>query len=159
MNGGNLNIPEFILNHEKNEKERLKIKRNKYLKRNIYKDNYSFIYFIFLHNINEQVEITTNNFDLLKGQLEELKKNTNNNIKGIILKDVIKKNNNNEYYLSKLYISITNIYTCMPDNICSMKKNINPETKPFCDLIVTSYKNQMMNKIYDKFKKLGNQYV
>ncbi|SOV78209.1 conserved Plasmodium protein, unknown function [Plasmodium sp. gorilla clade G3] len=159
MNGGSFNIPEFILKHEKNEKERLKIKRNRYLKRNIYKDNYSFIYFIFLHNINEHVEITTNNFDLLKGQLEELKKNTNNDIKGIILKNVIKRNNNSDSYFSKLYISITNIYTCMPNNICSMKKNINPQNKPFCDLIVSSYKNQMMNKIYEKFKKLGNQYV
>ncbi|CRH00231.1 conserved Plasmodium protein, unknown function [Plasmodium relictum] len=144
----NENIPELILKYERKEKERLKKKKKK---RKIYNINYSFIYLIFLYNKNNLIEITTKNFDSLKGEIIEIKKNSNNSLKGIVLINVI-KNNQTNFLFKKLYISLLNIYTCIPINNCL---NNNIKERNVSKVILNGYKNLMLNEIYEKFKKIG----
>ncbi|SBT71455.1 conserved Plasmodium protein, unknown function [Plasmodium malariae] len=152
-------IPDLILKFEKKEKERLKRKRKRKTNRNNVQNrgSQSFIYFLFLHNKNKVVEITTNNFDLLKGEIIEVKKYTSNNkLKGIILTNAIKNNLTNCTF-EKLYISLSNIYTCMP--ITSNSNEPLKEKKNIATVIINSYKILMVNKIYEKFKKIGGQLI
>ncbi|KJP90249.1 hypothetical protein AK88_00097 [Plasmodium fragile] len=153
----NEKIPDLIVGHEKKEKERLRKTRRKkntnhYIHR---KDKYSFIYFLFLHNKNNHVEITTNNFDVLKGEISDVKKYpSNNKLKGVILTNVIKKGSINKCTFKKAYISLANIRCCVPVGSHGNAKGTGRE-KTISSVIINGYKNLMVNEIYEKFKKIG----
>ncbi|GAW81125.1 hypothetical protein, conserved [Plasmodium gonderi] len=154
----NEKIPDLIVKLERKEKERLIRKRKKNISKKIYnRSNYSFIYFLFLYNENNIVEITTNNFDVLRGLIIEIKKYTNNNkLKGIILTNVIKNNQfGDKYTFKKVYISLSNIITCMPVVLTNGNANVSIKSKSISNVIIHGYKNLMLNEIYEKFKKIG----
>ncbi|GAB66633.1 hypothetical protein PCYB_094170, partial [Plasmodium cynomolgi strain B] len=116
---------------------------------------YSFIYFLFLHNKNSPIEITTNNFDVLKGEISEIKKYpSNNKLKGVILTNVIKKGSIGKCTFKKAYISLANIRFCVPVGSHGNAKVAGGE-KTISSVIINGYKNLMVNEIYEKFKKIG----
>ncbi|SBT35636.1 conserved Plasmodium protein, unknown function [Plasmodium ovale wallikeri] len=148
----NAEIPDLILSFEKKEKERLQRRRKK--KNSNWKNgtSYSFVYFLFLHNKNGVVEISTTNFDTLQGEITELKKHSSNNkLKGIFLTNVVKKSQSIGIF-EKVYIPLSQINTCMPVDV-SPGKPI--KEKSISRTIINGYKNLMVNEIYDRFKKLG----
>ncbi|ANQ08059.1 Uncharacterized protein PCOAH_00026970 [Plasmodium coatneyi] len=153
----NEKIPDLIVGHEKKEKERLRRTRrkkntNNYIHR---RDKYSFIYFLFLHNKNNPVEIRTNNFDVLKGEISEIKKYpSNNKLKGVILTNVIKKCSIDKFTFKKVYISLANIRSCVPVGSHGNTK-VAGRGKTISSVIINGYKNLMVNEIYEKFKKIG----
>ncbi|VWU52009.1 conserved protein, unknown function [Hepatocystis sp. ex Piliocolobus tephrosceles] len=147
------NIPELIVEYEKNEKAKL-IKQRKKNYYNINKrGSYSFIYFLFLYNKNNIVEIITNNYDSLKGEIIEIENYPNNNykLKGIVLINVT-KNHKLDCIFKKLYIPLSNIRTCAP--VVSSSNNL-IKHKSISNVIISGYKNLMVNEIYEKFKKIG----
>ncbi|CAA9988384.1 conserved Plasmodium protein, unknown function [Plasmodium knowlesi strain H] len=149
-------IPDLIVAHEKKEKERLRRTRrkkntNNYIHR---RDKYSFIYFLFLHNKNKPVEITTNNFDVLKGEISDINKYpSNNKLKGVILTNVVKKGSD-KCTFKKAYISLANIRSCVPVRSHGNTKVAGRE-KTISSVIINGYKNLMVNEIYEKFKRIG----
>ncbi|CAG9477123.1 conserved Plasmodium protein, unknown function [Plasmodium vivax] len=153
----NEKIPDLIVGHEKKEKERLRRTRRK-KNANDYihsRGNYSFIYFLFLHNKNNPIEITTNNFDVLKGEISEIKKYpSNNKLKGVILTNVIKEGSIDKCTFKKAYISLENIRFCVPIGSHGNAKLPGRE-KTLSSVIINGYKNLMVNEIYEKFKKIG----
>ncbi|EUD67204.1 hypothetical protein C922_02354 [Plasmodium inui San Antonio 1] len=153
----NEKIPDLIVGHEKKEKERLRrTRRKKNTKNYIHRrGKYSFIYFLFLHSKNNPVEIITNNFDVLKGEISEIKKYpSNNKLKGVILTNVIKKGCIDKCTFKKAYISLANIRSCVPLGSHENAKVARRE-KTISSVIINGYKNLMVNEIYEKFKKIG----